>query len=126
MPPRAEAEDEPPAAQELQGSAHLGEQRRVTERLAQHRMAELELRMEGSHVGERREPFEHVGIAELQVVHKPGRVEMSGDQVQSAVQVFDERGPPFLVARFAGHTKAELNACYKVNSTQRNYRTQVT
>src|SRR5262245_57510707 len=71
-------------------------------------MAEFELWMERRHISERGEAFQHIGIIEHQVIHHPGGVEMSGNPFQGAVQVFDERRAPRLMARFSGHTEAEL------------------
>ena len=44
-------------------------------------MAELELRMEGSQIGQRGEAFKHIVIAELEMVDDPSGVEMSRDQL---------------------------------------------
>ena len=79
VPPCAQAEQEAPAAQALEGRAHLGQQGRVAERVAQDRMAELQPRVEGGQVGDGGEALEHVGLAELEMVGHPGRVDVPGD-----------------------------------------------
>src|SRR6185295_13905247 len=91
---------------------HVGKESRVAERLAEHSMAKRELRMTRSHVSQRGKAFQHIGIIGQEVIDAPGRVEMAGDQVQGAVEVFDECGPARYVPCTVRHNEAELDACH--------------
>src|SRR5215216_4404264 len=86
LPPRANAKDESPAAQKVKGRTHLGEEGWVAEGLAEHGMAKREIRMPRSHVRQRGKAFQHIGIVGQEVIDAPSRVEMSGGQVQGAVE----------------------------------------
>jgi hypothetical protein len=107
---RAQAQDEPPAAQELQGRPHLGHQRRVAERLAHHGMAERQPRVPGGHVAQRGERFQHVRVAELEVVDEPGPMEVARHQAQGAVQVRHVGAALRLFQLIRRHDEPELDA----------------
>jgi hypothetical protein len=76
--PPPEPELEPPAADDVERGGHLGEQRRVAERVAQHEVADADggrPRREGRGEGP---ALERVGVGQRrrgQVVHQPHRVE---------------------------------------------------
>ena len=85
------------------------------ERLAEHGMTKHELRMAGSHIGQRGKAFEQIVSVGLKVIDAPGRVEMPGNQIQGVVEVFDECGPVGCVERAVGHSEAEMDACHRVS-----------
>ena len=78
-------------------------------------MAKRELRVPRSHVRQGGKAFELIGIVGQEVIDAPGRVEMSGGQVQGAVEIFDECGPARDVPCAVRHSEAELDACHMVS-----------
>jgi hypothetical protein len=72
-------------------------------------------RSPASQVGKRGEAFEQINIAGLEVIDDPRRVEMPGDQIQGAIEVGDNCGPPRRVERAGRHGEAELDACHTVS-----------
>src|SRR6266498_1062421 len=77
-------------------------------------MTEGELRMQRGHVAQRDEAFQHIVVAELEMVDDPSGVEMPRDQVEGAVQVVAKRGASLLVERIGRHAEAELDACHRI------------
>jgi hypothetical protein len=107
--PRAETQDEPSGAQELKRRSHLGDERRVAERLAEHRVAEPELRMKGREVGEGGERLQPQVTVGLEVVLDPCRLEPTADQVQRATDVSEKIRCSRSVSEFRWHREPELN-----------------
>ena len=78
-------------------------------------MAKRELRMPRRHVRQHGETLQQIGIVGQEVIDAPSRVEMSGGQVQGAVEVFDECGSARDVPCTVRHSETELDACHLVS-----------
>ena len=108
MPAGAQAENIAAAGQQLQRGGHLGQQRGVTKRHTEDRMAELEARMARRHVGQRGPAFQHGRVRELQMVDDPGGIEMPGRPVQRTVQAGGQGRAPLAAGHSAGRTSPKV------------------
>jgi hypothetical protein len=76
VPARADTHDEPPSAELLEGGAHLREQRRVAEALAQDQVAVSQPRKSSRQVGQQGPALAATKISELKVIRDPDGAEL--------------------------------------------------
>src|SRR5258707_1884261 len=108
-PASADTQDKIALAHILESRDHLRQQRGIAKELARHKVLIRQFGAQGRQIGQRRPAFQNRGVAKLEVISHPDRIEMPHNRIQSRAKPLEELWPWKIIRRVDWEIQAKLN-----------------